>query len=405
MLQPAVPLYERKRLRSLKKTYLLNTPAESKFDSITKLASYICKTPIALITLVDDTKQWFKSKIGTEICDTDRNISFCGHAILEPKDLMEVQDTRLDPRFKNNPLTRSQKDPILFYAGVPLLDSDGMPLGTLCVLDTKVNKLDKGQKEALKDLGKQVESLFELHRKNHHLEKAEKELHIHNTLLKNFAAMVSHDIKMPLANMVITTDVLRKKYAALLGKEGVDYLKNLKRSSLNLSNYVNGILSHYESDTISASLKQKFNLNHLLEEIIDLLNITEDCEINLPEQDEIIKTNRAVIEQIFLNLLGNSLKYNNKDKIIIDIGFRKTRDYYYFSIKDNGMGIPLEKHRDIFKLFTTLHTADRQGNKGNGIGLSTVKKLVKRLKGKIRLNSEIDKGTEFLFSIKRNLSE
>ncbi|WP_372917021.1 ATP-binding protein [Salegentibacter sp.] len=402
MIKPAVLQNELDRLASLKDAQIFNTPPEAEFDSITKLASFICKTPISLISLVGESEQYFKSKYGTEICGSKRDISFCAHAILKPKQLMEVRDTRKDERFKDNPFTLDKDNPILFYAGMPLLDKQGLPLGTLCVLDKKPNKLNKEQKIALKALAKHVEVLFELRRKNIHLEQIKQELKEHNKALKDFAGVVSHDMKMPLANMVITADILKSKYGDKLGEEGRKYLKNLKSAGLNLSDYINSLLNHYESNDTSELKKYEFDLHHLLEEIIDLFNITDNVEINLPSENIIIKTNRAALEQVFLNLLSNSLKYNSKETIIIDIDFKETPDFYYFSVSDNGIGIPQDQQEDIFEMFATLAVTDRKGNRGNGIGLSTVKKLVKDLGGNIKLNSKPGQGTQFTFSVKRN---
>ncbi|MBI6118943.1 GAF domain-containing sensor histidine kinase [Salegentibacter maritimus] len=404
MLSPAIPENESQRLKALQDANILYSPSQEEFDNITQLASFICKTPVSLISLVGEHEQWFKSKYGTELCSSKRDISFCSHAILNPEDLMEVQDTRLDKRFVDNPFVLAKNEPILYYAGMPLKDFNRMPLGTLCVIDTKPNKLDENQKKALKSLAKQVEILLELKRKNDYLENVKKELNDHNAMLKNFAGVVSHDMKMPLANMIITADILKAKFGEKLGVEGLSYLKNLKQAGLRLSGYINGILDHYESDSIAASNCEEFDVHQLLEEIIDILNITEDCIINLPENNTIISSNRAALEQIFLNLLGNSLKYNDKPKIIIDIEFSQTPDFYYFSVKDNGIGIPKEKEEDIFKLFTIVAKSDRSGNKGNGIGLSTVKRLVGNLGGNLNIESEIGKGTRFNFSIRRKLS-
>ncbi|MBE7638919.1 ATPase [Salegentibacter sp. BLCTC] len=404
MLSPAIPENESQRLKALQDANILYSPSQEEFDNITQLASFICKTPVSLISLVGEHEQWFKSKYGTELCSSKRDISFCSHAILNPEDLMEVQDTRLDKRFVDNPFVLAKNEPILYYAGMPLKDFNRMPLGTLCVIDTKPNKLDENQKKALKSLAKQVEILLELKRKNDYLENVKKELNDHNAMLKNFAGVVSHDMKMPLANMIITADILKAKFGEKLGVEGLSYLKNLKQAGLRLSGYINSILDHYESDSIAASNCEEFDVHQLLEEIIDLLNITEDCIINLPENNTIISSNRAALEQIFLNLLGNSLKYNDKPKIIIDIEFSQTPDFYYFSVKDNGIGIPKEKEEDIFKLFTIVAKSDRSGNKGNGIGLSTVKRLVGNLGGNLNIESEIGKGTRFNFSIRRKLS-
>lgn len=401
MLQPAVPLNEAERLKSLQEANILYTPSEEEFDNITQLASFICKTPISLISLVGEHEQWFKSKYGTELCEAQRDISFCSHAILEPEQIMEIEDTRLDKRFADNPFVTAEQDPIIYYAGMPLKNYENVVLGTLCVIDTKPNKLDKKQKKALRALAKQVEILLELKRKNKYLKSIQKELNDHNDLLKNFAGVVSHDMKMPLSNMIMTADILKAKYGEKLGKEGISYLKNMKQSGLKLSGYINGILEHYESDKIAAAHAEEFDIHDLLEEIIDLLHITEDCEINLPEKNITIETNRAALEQIFLNLIGNSLKYNDKSKIIIDLECSENLDYYYFSVKDNGIGIPKDKEEDIFKIFTTLSKNDRSGNIGNGIGLSTVKRLVGNLGGNLRMESEVGKSTCFSFSIKR----
>jgi signal transduction histidine kinase len=399
MIHPPVPGNEKERLTALHKLNILDTDPEEEFDNITELASYICDMPVSMITLVDETKQWFKSKIGTEMCDSDRDISFCSHAILEPENFMEVRDTHKDERFKDNPFANAGKDSIRYYAGVPLVNGTGMALGTLCVIDTKVNKLNERQITALKALAKQVEALFEARHKNYLLEEARQDLDDHNTLLKDFAGVVSHDMKMPLAHMVLTADVIKKKYGDLLGEEGIKYLDQLKKSGLNLSDYITGILNHYESEKIATSALEEIDLHNLLEDIIDLLGIEEDCEINFPKKNVNIKVNRSALEQILLNLISNSLKYNDKEKIIIDIDFKETPKFYTFTIQDNGIGIRQEEQKNIFKLFSTLSVIDRKGNKGHGIGLSTVKKLVTNLGGTVKFESELEKGTKFTFTV------
>jgi len=112
---------------------LLDTPAEQEFDDIISLAACICETPIALISLVDQDRQWFKSRVGLAVPQTPRNVAFCAHAILGD-DILEVQDATEDPRFADNPIVTS--DPFLrFYAGIPLKTIDNYNVGTLCVID------------------------------------------------------------------------------------------------------------------------------------------------------------------------------------------------------------------------------------------------------------------------------
>jgi signal transduction histidine kinase len=169
-----------------------------------------------------------------------------------------------------------------------------------------------------------------------------------------------------------------------------------------LSEYITGLLEHYESDKTASLNAEVFDSNDLLEEIIELLNINIDCEINLPEENIEMQANRAALEQIILNLVGNSLKYNDKERIKIDIECTEKNGFYHFSISDNGMGIPKDKLSNIFDLFVTTGKLDRNGKKGNGIGLSTVKKLVTKLGGEIKISSELGKGTSFQFNIKKN---
>src|SRR5690606_30516209 len=191
------PVNEKSRLITLDKLKLLNNETDENYNNITRLASFICETPVSLVTLIGENKQYFLSRVGTTIEEAPRDISHCSHAILNPEELLEIPDTREDERFANNPYTLS--DPkILFYAGMPLKAHNGQVLGTLCVLDTKPNQLSEEKKTALKALAKQVETLFELRRHNLKLEKASLELRNKNIQLKEFAGIVSHDMKMPL---------------------------------------------------------------------------------------------------------------------------------------------------------------------------------------------------------------
>jgi GAF domain-containing protein len=152
---------------------VLDTVPEEIFDDLTELAARICESPIALITLVDERRQWFKSKFGTAVNETSRDVSFCAHAITQP-DLFIVPDASKDPRFANNPLVTS--DPcIRFYAGAPLVTPDGYALGTLCVIDKVPRELRPDQKQALRILARHVVSQLELRRRSRELHNARQE--------------------------------------------------------------------------------------------------------------------------------------------------------------------------------------------------------------------------------------
>lgn len=150
MLEAPIPDNEPSRIASLKGLKILDTPAEERFDRITRLAQNLFEVPIVLVSLVDENRQWFKSRQGLDATETPRNISFCGHTITG-KDILLIEDTLLDPRFSDNPLVL-QDPKIRFYAGAPLSAPDGECVGTLCLIDRKAHKLSTKEMTLLRDL-------------------------------------------------------------------------------------------------------------------------------------------------------------------------------------------------------------------------------------------------------------
>ena len=183
MKAPLAP-NEAQRLHALRQYAVLDTPAERSFDDLAQPAAHICQTPIALIVLVDESRQWFKAKVGMEATETSRDIAFCAHTILNTNEVMEVPDASLDPRFFDNPLVTS--DPhIRFYAGVALVTQDGEALGSLCVIDRSPQRLTGDQLSALATLARQTIAQLELRRHARELAKEVAENQSIRTLLQH----------------------------------------------------------------------------------------------------------------------------------------------------------------------------------------------------------------------------
>jgi GAF domain-containing protein len=159
-MKPPLPTDEEKRLEKLRQYQILDTAAEQVFDDITRLASDVCKTPISLLTFIDQNRQWFKSNVGLPISETSRDIAFCSHAILQP-DIFIVPDTLADERFAHNPLVTHDPN-IRFYAGMPLITKEGYALGTLCVIDRVPRELTPDQINKIRTLAQGVIMLLEM---------------------------------------------------------------------------------------------------------------------------------------------------------------------------------------------------------------------------------------------------
>lgn len=398
MIAPKEPNNEKERLEYLKSFSILDTLPEEDYDNITKIAAEICDMPVALISLIDDKRQWFKSHHGLDATETPKEYAFCAHAINDPHNVFIIQDARKDERFQGNPLVEGQPE-VIFYAGVPLTSKNGLSLGTLCVIDHKPNLLSQSQIQSLSALSNQVMKLLELRKNKHLLERALKDLEEKNHELERFAYVAAHDLKSPLLNIIGLANLLTEEYKLKIGDEGLQMLEMIIHSSESLASLVDGLLEYSKSDKVLNQEKSLINLEELNTEIIELFNFDHKVEMTVNSELSAIRANKTAINQILINLVGNAIKYNDKDVAEIEIAVSETNKKYKISVKDNGPGIAPENQHKIFNIFEKLNSQDRFGREGNGIGLATVKKLVEKLGGAIKVDSDLGNGATFSFSI------
>lgn len=394
-----IPENEKERLAALYEYSLLDTLPESDYDNITRIASEICQVPISLITLLDHDRQFFKSRVGLHAPQTPRDVSFCGHAIMTPNEIFIVRDSSKDERFHDNPLFTG--DPhVGFYAGVPLVNENGFPFGTLCVIDNKPNDLTQEQKETLQALAKQTVTQFELRKLNLKLQKQRAELQDINEELERFAYVAAHDLKSPCNNLIMLSGLLKDGYGKYMDADGLFMLEGLNSASTSLAGLIDGILKHTKAIHETDTTKEIFTFASIAEELKRVIGIPQGFTFTYDNGALEIFTLKQVLIQVLLNLCVNAIKYNDKEHGCLHISAIDKGDCYQFSVTDNGPGIPSSQFDKIFELFTTLGT-DGQGNKGNGIGLSTVKRLVEKHGGTIAIESEAGKGSSFIFTTRK----
>ena len=315
-MKPAnIPPNEAKRLENLKSYHILDTLPEEEYDAITKIASVICNTPIALISIIDESRQWFKSKHGLNATETPREFSFCAHSILQPDELFIINDARKDKRFFDSSLITSDLN-VVFYAGAPLNSSEGYSLGTLCVIDNEPKKLNNTQKESLSLLAKQVVTLLELRKKNRELAESNKQNLKLNEQLNDFAYRLTHDLKSPINGVNFLLDVLKEDHFELFkNTKAEEYVSLISNRILYMDNLVTKILkdSKVASENI---IYEKFNVKDLVDSIRINIDFENKLLINSEPLDIEVYSSKIGLLQIFQNLISNSRKFSDEENVI-----------------------------------------------------------------------------------------
>ncbi|MBF0245094.1 MAG: GAF domain-containing sensor histidine kinase [Planctomycetes bacterium] len=395
MIKPEIPSNEAERLRELDACAILDTLSEKEYDDLTGIAAQICATPIALVSLVDGTRQWFKSHHGIDASETPREHAFCAHAINAPGQLFEVSDSRKDIRFSDNPLVTGEPR-VIFYAGVPLVTEGGHALGTICVIDHMPKSLTEGQIKALSALSGQVMCLLTLRKKKLELQESLKGLQEKNEVLEQFASRAAHDIKSPLNNIKSCVELLQGELKGVISSEMQGFLGILEKSTDTLRGLIDGLLLHSRSDRWAEEDKEQIEVPSFLDDIAGLFRNADDVNIEIDTDLERASIHTVALKQVLINLISNAQKYGDKPVTEIRVAWREEGLQYIISVEDNGPGIAEADIKKIFVIFERLISRDRYGVPGNGIGLATVKKVMDKLGGSIEVRSEVGKGTAFI---------
>jgi signal transduction histidine kinase len=372
---------EAERLQALRSYGILDTAVEPAFDDITRIASYVCQTPISLISLVDEGRQWFKSEVGLGMRETPLDQSICAHALLEHS-FLEVQDTTKDARFDCNPLVTGEPH-LRFYAGALLRTPDGLPLGTVCVLDNKPRQLSAEQRDILAALARQVMSQMEFRRA----------LLLSDRLQRNISrlmAVAGHDLKQPLQVMVIAIDRIRNKLTDAKDRERLGLAID---AGMRMAEELDRLAETSVLQTgLGAPKLSRFPVSDIFESIVHTWHLHAEAKglrlVLLPCHAQIV-SDPSMLRAIIGNLVGNAIKYTARGRVLV--GCRKRGNFLSIEVLDSGSGIPAEQLGAIFDAFHQIHPA----SEGLGLGLSIVRRTAEALGHPIALKSDLARGSHF----------
>jgi signal transduction histidine kinase len=398
MIPAPLPANETERQRWLDDLQILDTLEEQAYDDLTFLAAQICQTPIALVSLVDRNRQWFKSHHGLNAQETPRDLAFCAHAILDDKPLV-VEDPLQDERFRDNPLVTGAPH-VHFYAGAPLILRQNVHVGTLCVIDDHARPLSDMQRQALEAIARQVVSLLELRLQVQALSRLD-------TTKDEFISMVNHELRTPLTSIHGSLSLLRNQVTGAIPEHALQMLDVAYRNGERLLNIVNDILdvSKLEAGKMEMHMAT-IDLFSFLQKAIDLSQpycAGLGCRIDLRTADATdpvqVLGDEPRLLQVMNNLVSNAAKFGRAGDTV-EISWQREAGRVQVRVTDHGRGIPPEKHKDLFSKFKQLSQDSNAKAAGTGLGLSICKLIVEQHGGSIGCESMPNDHTTFFFTLR-----
>lgn len=391
------PYAEAERLAVLDTYGILDTPPEKEYDDVVVLASRICETPAAAIILVGAGRQFFKAETGIGGQAMPPDLSSGAHALLR-QHLFEIEQETKDGQFSCNPHVTGNPG-LRFYTGAVLKTPEGLPLGTLCVLDTMPRKLNGYQQFALQTLAAQVMARMQLRLVAGALAVAVKKLEVRNAQLSHFNHAIAHDLRSPLSTVTAAMELFGMKYGSNLDANGLKILDMAGRGTQQMRELIASLLTFAERDSDVILPAENCDggeaLGMVLENLQALIALT-GADIRTTPLPR-IGVSKPELVQVLQNIIANAINYRDKSrKPLITVSARRERNVVTVSVADNGIGIKAESLKEIFRPLKRLHGTERPGS---GLGLAIVTTIIDRRHGKVWVDSESGQGSTFSFSL------
>jgi signal transduction histidine kinase len=389
------PDNEAERLSALCCFEILDTEAEERFDDIVQLLAASLDVPIALVSLVDEGRQWFKARVGLGVCETERDVAFCSHAIVNPHETMVVQDALEDPRFRDNPLVIAEPN-IRFYAGAPLVLPEGVAVGTLCAIDRRPRTLSASELHTLEILARQVVYLLELRRKNFEVDEARKAAEAANVAKVEFLTHISHELRTPVNAVLGFAEVLEQ--AKLEPENRADVVHIRKASELMLTLVDNMIeAARLQGGNVDVR-SEPVELANLVRDVVEIYGSeAEKHEVcfDLSEVPDTcwVRGDRGHLAEVFFHLLANAIRFAPKGRV--SVALLELDDVVVCRVEDNGVGIAAAHLEQIFERFVKIGSKSARQGGGAGLGLSIVRGLLELMDGSIVAENRASGGARF----------
>ncbi len=395
-----VPFNDTQRLETLESYVVLDTGPNEVFDCLTRLASKHFKCPIALVSLVDENRQWFKSGYGLEAVETDRESAFCGHTIQANEPLVILDATR-DARFADNTLVCGSPE-IRFYAGAPLITPLGFRLGTFCIIDLKAREdFSVADSASLKDFAKTAMEILELQRRENSHRAQPLESDCAEKARVDLFSTVAHEIRSPLAALCSSAKILESQIFGPSGdKRYLEFFTMMSETAEQVVNLADRMLNFARLRTGDVEMQEELvGVRELLEKAKRLAvmesGANETCIRVADMKHEIcVRADKVFLAQMLQNLILNALKYNDGNpEILLNAGVSDA-GVLTIDVIDSGIGMNEEGIRLALQPYAQIQQSGRKFVGGVGIGLPLVKRLIEMHGGRLAIESQEKIGTK-----------